>query len=329
VNILRPKTFDDFVGNENNKECLRMQLEAAKMKNESLKHTIFQGSSGCGKTSISELIASTLGGTFHNLNGASLTKKRHIFELACKIKEKDVVFIDEIHRLDIALEEMCYPIMEDFVLTLPKSVSFGGTERLPFSQIKIPKFTLIGATTDIGLLSEPFLSRFQNHYYLEQYTTEELAQIIAANAIKLELDITTEAIIEIAKRSRKVPRVANARLSWIHDYALSNKIKRISHQDAITALDLRQIDSLGLEQNDRKYLAALSISKPMGINSIVAMSRLTPNTIINYIEPYLISINRIEITPKGRLKIPSPEEMKHIKNTAHKIEDMLEEDDLL
>lgn len=328
MNLLRPKTFEDFIGNDNLKQCLDIQIKSAKIQKRALGHTLLQGRYGHGKTSLADIIAAQFSGNLHALNGASLTKKRHIFELACKIKENDVVFIDEIHRLDIALEEMMYPVMEDFTLVLPKSVEFHSEKRDAFTGIKIPRFTLIGATTDIGLLSGPFLSRFVNSYYLEPYTIKQLAKIIQINAQKLNLNITEDAIFEIAKRSRFVPRVANGRLEWIKDYSLANNIINITHKNVIDALNLRQIDEFGLEQNDRKYLSVLSVNKPMGLNTIVSMTQFTADTIVKYIEPLLIDLNRLEISPRGRLKVPTADEKAKFNQIARAIEDSNEDEEI-
>lgn len=327
MDILRPSRLEDFIGNDKNKSCLEMQIKAAKIKQQPLKHTLFQGLYGSGKTTLANIIAHEMGGNFHNLNAASITKKKHIVELACKIKRGDIVFIDEIHRLDAALEEMLYPIMEDYVLILPKAIDFAGSQQSSFSKIDVAEFTLIGATTDIGLLTGAFLSRFPHHYYVERYSIEDLTKIVKANAIKLKLSLDEDAAFEIAKRSRRIPRIANGRLLWINDYRIAKNISRVSKQNVIDACELKQIDELGLEQNDRRYLSVIDAFRPLGIKSIVAMTQLTEDTITKYIEPYLISIGLVEISPRGRLKIISEEQrlqaLKEKEEQFRELEDFL------
>lgn len=323
MNLFRPKTLDDFIGNEAIKQCTAIQLKAANIRNKPLGHILNQGPYGCGKTTISDIIASMMGSTLHSVNAASLKTKKHLLELVCKIKYKDVVFIDEIHRLDISLEEFLYPIMEDFQFSLPRPS--GG--KSAFEVIKVEPFTLIGATTDVGLISGPFMSRFKIHNYLEPYTVEDLAKITSMNAKKIDLRLSDEAILEIAKRSRMTPRIANSRLDWINDYKIAHDIQNVQLSDVIAAMEMQRIDSMGLESNDRKYLNVLSVAKPMGVKSISSMTGLSEDTITKYIEPFLIAIGKIEISKSGRTLALTEAEARECEAIAYTIAENEDMDD--
>lgn len=327
MNILRPTKLVDFIGNEKIKSCLEIAIHAAKVRDKPLGHILNQGRYGCGKTTLANMIADAMGGNFFSLNAASITKKQHLLELFCKIKKNDVIFIDEIHRLDISLEEFMYPAMEDFTISLPKpSARFG--EKESFTNINIAPFTLIGATTDSGALSGPFKSRFKTEYYLDPYTPHDLTKIGRANAPKLELNITDDALMEVAKRSKMTPRLLNARLEWVNDYRITKDIKIVQKEDVSTALDMIGIDAEGLDQNDRKYLAALSKGgyKPVGMKTLVSMTSLSEETITKYIEPHLIEIGKILISKSGRELITSEEDIERGKRVAETIDNF--DDDL-
>lgn len=326
MNLFRPKTLNDFIGNEAIKNCTEIQLKAANLRNKPLGHILNQGPYGCGKTTLADIISSMMNSTLHSINAASLKTKKHLLELVCKIKYRDVVFIDEIHRLDISLEEFLYPIMEDFEFSLPRPS--GG--KSAFETIKVPPFTLIGATTDIGLISGPFMSRFKIHNYLEPYTVSDLAKITTMNAKKLDLNITSDAVLEIARRSRMTPRIANSRLDWINDYRIAHNITNISRSDVIAAMEMQRIDSDGLEYNDRKYLAVLKSMnfRPLGVKSISSMTGLSEDTITKYIEPYLIAIGKIEISKTGRMLRLTEAEMRAAEALSDFIDNADVEDDI-
>lgn len=322
MNILRPTKLSEFIGNEHIKKCLEISINAAKIKNKPLGHILNQGGYGRGKTTLANMIADAMGGHFYPLNASTITKKHHLLELFCKLKPNDVVFIDEIHGLDISMEEFMYPAMEDFVISLPKASKEFNKES--FTQINISPFTLIGATTDIGLLSGPFKSRFKAEYYLELYSIEDIVKIIRLNAPKLNLNIDDYAIVEIAKRSKMTPRLANARLEWISDFSISNNISFIKREHVIEALEMQHIDEEGLDVNDKKYLAALKKDgyKPIGLKTIVGMTGFSEETITKYIEPYLIEINRVRIGKTGRLLVPTENEIIEAQKLVGEFEDI-------
>ena len=257
-------------------------------------------------TTLSQCVANEMNGEFHFVNSAALTKKAHISRLFAAIqKPNSVIMVDEIHRMDIVLQEYLYPVMEDFELVLAKETrDDSGTfnkARPPFTPIKIKPFTLIGATTDIGLLSGPFLSRFQSHYHLDRYSVEDISKILSVNAKKLSIAISDDGILAIAERSKNIPRIANSRLCWIDDWRLVKRITHVKREHVEDAMRQAGINDIGLEHDDLLYLACLSHIKPTGLTTISSTTGLTESTIRSNIEPFLISQKLIRIEIKGRV----------------------------
>lgn len=291
---LRAKTFDDFIGNKEVTDTLRIEIAAATKRKQPLGHTLFKGHYGCGKTTLAKLCAHLMGSSFIELNAASLSKKQQIANVILSIKENQIVFIDEIHRMKTKLAEIFYPVMEDNIFT--------SSNEGPAYTRKIPPFTLIGATTDAGMLSGPLLSRFTSHYYLEAYSVEDMAKIITMNAPKFGVRLNQSGIEALAFRSKSVPRIANGRLKWLSDWALCRDMQgqELGVMEVAEAMLIRGVDAQGLERDDRKYLAALHTNEATGLGSIVARTGISEETIKTTIEPYLLSIGFINIEPKGR-----------------------------
>ena len=289
---LRPEKLEDFIGNDNTRQSLSIQISAAHKRKSPLPHTLFKGWFGCGKTTLSYLTSKAMNSKYHFLNAATISKKSQLIQVLSILEENDVLLIDEIHRLDITLEELLYPVMEDYYLSIPTKSGI--------RELRIKPFTLMGATTDPGLLSGAFLSRFKSQYHLEPYSDENICEILKVNARKMGMNITEKALLEIAKRSKRVPRIANARLEWLDDWRLHFNLTQIDYTDVVKAMLTRGIDDSGLEQDDRVYLAALSTEKGTGLGTLSSMTGLTEETIMRTIEPFLVNKKIIRIERAGR-----------------------------
>ncbi len=296
---LRPQRMVDMVGQREVYARLEIAVDAASKRDEPLGHILFDGPPGLGKTTFATCIPHDLGVGFQIASGATLAAPKDIIPYLTNADERSVLFIDEIHRMPKAVEEFLYPAMEDFRIDL--TLGEGVNARTINMQLK--PFTVIGATTRTGLLSAPLRDRFQMREHLDFYTIEELAEIVRRNAGKLRVEIDDDACTEVATRSRGTPRLANNRLRWVRDYALSKADGRITLSVARDALDMQGIDPLGLDPQDRKYLTTIARvfgGGPVGVEAVAHTMNLAPDTLIDEVEPFLLRSELVVRTPRGR-----------------------------
>lgn len=297
---IRPQTLDDYIGQSKLKEMLKIYIQAAKNRGESLDHCLFYGPPGLGKTTISNIIANELGVNIKVTSGPAIEKPGEIAAILNGLSEGDVLFVDEIHRLNRQVEEVLYPAMEDFAI----DIMLGKDSTARSIRLDLPHFTLIGATTRAGLLSAPLRDRFGIITKLEFYTTEELMQIVRRSAKVLNVDIDDAGAERIALRSRGTPRLANRLLKRVRDFADVRFDGRITQEVADMALDILDVDKLGLDQNDRNYLMTI-IEKfsggPVGVETLAAALGEDSGTIEDVYEPYLLMNGLINRTPRGRV----------------------------
>ena len=319
---LRPKSLDEYVGQEKVKENLNVFMQAAKKRGECLDHVLLHGPPGLGKTTLSVIIASELGVNLKITSGPAIEKAGDLAALLTTLEENDILFIDEIHRLSRAVEEVLYPAMEDFVLDL--MMGKGPSAR----SIRIPlkPFTLIGATTRAGQLSSPLRDRFGMLFRLELYTPDELSRIVTRSAGILGTDITDEGSFEISKRSRGTPRIANRLLKRVRDFADIKGDGIITRKIADLALKSLDIDELGLDATDKRMLAAIIKhfdGGPVGLETLAAITNEETVTLEDVYEPYLLQLGFINRTPRGRvatasaykhLNVPLPKKMNAVQS---------------
>lgn len=297
---LRPTTFNEYVGQEKTKRNLKILIAASKKRSEPLEHILLHGPSGLGKTTLAYLIAKDFGSGIRITSGAALQKAGDIGSILTGLSDGDFLFIDEVHRLNKAIEETLYPAMENYKL----DIIIGKGNSAKTLQINLPKFTLIAATTRISLLSNPFRSRFGVQHRLDFYTQEEIEQILARSAKMLGIDARPEAMEIVARSSRFTPRIANRLLKRVRDYAEVDGKKVIDSKSANAALKLLDIDEIGLEQTDRQILMAIAHNfngGPVGLKSIAAAVSEEEDTIEDVYEPYLMQIGFIARTSRGRV----------------------------
>lgn len=297
---LRPLTFDNYIGQQKCKDNLKVYIEAAKMRGDALDHVLFYGPPGLGKTTLSGIIANEMGVKMKVTSGPAIEKPGEIAAILQTLNEGDVLFIDEIHRLNRQVEEILYPAMEDFVIDI--MVGTGPTAKS--IRLDLPKFTLVGATTRAGLLTAPLRDRFGVIHKLEFYTPEELSKIIINSAAKLNVKIDSDGAYELARRSRGTPRLANRLLKRVRDFAIVRFDGDITYDVAVNALDLMDVDKMGLDYVDRNVILTI-IHKfsggPVGLDTIAAAIGEDSGTIEDVYEPYLIQNGFINRTPKGRV----------------------------
>ena len=297
---IRPQTLDDYIGQRKLKEMLKIYIQAAKNRGESLDHCLFYGPPGLGKTTISNIIANELGVNIKVTSGPAIEKPGEIAAILNGLSEGDVLFVDEIHRLNRQVEEVLYPAMEDFAI----DIMLGKDSTARSIRLDLPHFTLTGAPTRAGLLSAPLRDRFGIITKLEFYTTEELMQIVRRSAKVLNVDIDDAGAERIALRSRGTPRLANRLLKRVRDFADVRFDGRITQEVADMALDILDVDKLGLDQNDRNYLMTI-IDKfyggPVGVETLAAALGEDSGTIEDVYEPYLLMNGLINRTPRGRV----------------------------
>ncbi len=302
VNI-RPKYFDEYIGQSVLKSNLKISIEAAKKRELPLDHILFYGPPGLGKTTLASVIASEMNTNIKITSAPSLERPRDIIGILMSLKAGDILFIDEIHRLNKISEEILYPAMEDFYLDM----TTGKSQTLKSVRIPIPKFTLIGATTKAGSLSSPLRDRFGLIHRLEFYTEEELTKVIQRTAKILDIDIEEEGAIAIAKRSRGTPRIANRLVKRVRDFAIVKSNGLIDSGTANNALDILQIDKFGLDNTDRALLNIIADKYnggPVGIETLATALGEDSKTIEDVYEPYLVQKGFLQRTPRGRKLTP-------------------------
>jgi len=299
-NTLRPKMLSDYIGQTKVKENLKVYIEAAKQRNEPLDHVLLFGPPGLGKTTLAGIIANEMGVNIKITSGPAIEKPGEMAAILNNLKEKDILFVDEIHRLNRQVEELLYPAMEDFVI----DIVIGKGAAAKSLRLDLPKFTLIGATTRAGLLTPPLRDRFGVVNRLDFYTVEELKQIVLRSAEVLGVEIDEEGAMELARRSRGTPRLANRLLKRVRDFAQVKYDGKISIDVARFALDLLEVDKLGLDNIDREILYTMIEKfkgRPVGIDAIAATIGEDVTTIEEVYEPYLVQNGLILRTPRGRM----------------------------
>jgi len=304
---LRPSTWDEYIGQEKIKKNLQVFIKAAQKRSESLDHVLFFGPPGLGKTTLANIISAEMGANMKTTAAPMIEKSGDLAAILTNLEEGDILFIDEIHRLSPAIEEILYPAMEDFRL----DIIIGSGPAAQTIKLDLPRFTLIGATTRAGMISAPLRDRFGMHFRLQFYSHEELARIITAASQKLEFFSQKNASIETSRRSRGTPRIALRLLKRIRDYAQVENEEEISLARAQFALDELGVDAQGFDEMDIRFLELLLSAKgrPMGLGTIAATLSEDEGTIEDVIEPYLIANGYIEKTARGRVATPKSYEL--------------------
>ena len=297
---LRPQTLDEYIGQQKAKENLKVYIEAAKARGEALDHVLFYGPPGLGKTTLSGIIANEMGTHMKITSGPAIGKPGEMAAILSNLQEGDVLFVDEIHRLNRQVEEVLYPAMEDYAIDI--MIGKGASARS--IRLDLPHFTLVGATTRAGLLSAPLRDRFGVMHHLEFYSVEELKLIILHSAQILHVMIEEKGALELARRSRGTPRLANRILKRVRDFAQVKYDGVITEQVAATALDLLEVDKMGLDHIDRNILLTM-IEKfkggPVGLDTLAAAIGEDAGTLEDVYEPYLLKSGLLNRTPRGRV----------------------------
>ena len=302
-NTLRPRFLKDFIGQQRIKDSIKVAVEAARQRSEALDHVLLFGPPGLGKTTLAHIISNELNVNFRSTSGPAIEKRGDLAAILTNLEANDVLFIDEIHRLHPSIEEILYPAMEDFQI----DIIIGEGPGARSIKIDIPQFTLVGATTRTGLLTSPLRGRFGIIQRLDFYTLESLATIVRRSADILDVVIDEKSTLEVARRSRGTPRVANRLLRRVRDYAQVRADGAIDYKVACQGLDLANVDRFGFDEIDRKLLLTI-IEKfgggPVGVNTISAAISEEKDAIEDIYEPYLIQIGFLNRTPRGRMVTP-------------------------
>ncbi|HAK17761.1 MAG TPA: Holliday junction branch migration DNA helicase RuvB [Lachnospiraceae bacterium] len=302
-NTLRPQTLDNYIGQEKIKESVRIAIDAAKLRGEPLDHMLFYGPPGLGKTTLAQILANEMGVHIKVTSGPAIEKPGEMAAILNGLKEGDILFVDEIHRLNKQVEEVLYPAMEDFAIDI--MIGKGAAARS--IRLNLPRFTLVGATTRAGLLSAPLRDRFGMLNRLEFYQVPELKKIILNSAAKLHVDVEEQGALEMARRSRGTPRLANRILKRVRDFAQVRYDGKITEEIARTALDMMDIDSMGLDRSDQRILRTLIRNfggGPAGLDTLAAAIGEDAGTVEDVIEPYLLQNGLLCRTPRGRMATP-------------------------
>jgi Holliday junction DNA helicase RuvB len=297
---LRPKWLREVIGQKAVVQRLGIVLNACKKLKEPLSHILFDGPPGLGKTTFATVLPNELGTSLQMTSGPALSKPADLLPFLTNVEEGSILFIDEIHRMPRVVEEFIYPAMEDFRV----DIVLGEGVNARTIALRLKRFTLIGATTRSGMLSSPMRDRFKMHEHLEFYSVSELAEIVRINAKKLQTPITEEAALELAKRSRGTPRIANTRLWWTRHFATSEADGRITLELARAALEMAEVDREGLDKQDRRYLETLIgvfDGGPTGVEALAATMNLPTDTLSDEVEPYLLREQFITRSPRGRI----------------------------
>lgn len=297
---LRPQLLKDYIGQEKIKESIKISIEAAKQRGDPLDHVLLYGPPGLGKTTLSGIIANEMGVGIKITSGPAIEKPGEMAAILNGLKEGDILFVDEIHRLNKQVEEVLYPAMEDFAI----DIMIGKGQTAKSIRLDLPKFTLIGATTRAGLLSAPLRDRFGQIQRLEFYTVPELKTILLRSAEVLNVELNEAGAAEMARRSRGTPRLANRILKRVRDFAQVRYDGRITEEVARTALDMMEVDRMGLDRVDRNFLLTLIHQYgggPAGLDTIAASIGEDPGTIEDVVEPYLLQNGFLNRTPRGRV----------------------------
>jgi Holliday junction DNA helicase RuvB len=299
-NTLRPQKLEEFIGQTQLKQNLRVFLQAAKKRNEPIEHVLLSGPPGLGKTTLAHIVAKEMGVHIVVTSGPAIEKQGDLAAMLTNLKERDILFIDEIHRLHRTIEEVLYPAMEDYALDLVVGKGPGARSL----RLDLPKFTIIGATTRMGMLSGPLRDRFGAHYRLNFYEAEDIAEIIQRSAKILGIEIERSAVETLASRARLTPRIANRLLKRVRDFAEVSGQKAITAAAAKAALDQLAVDSAGLDELDRAFMRAIVErfnGGPVGINAIAASVGEDENTLLDVVEPFLLQAGFIDRTSRGRV----------------------------
>jgi Holliday junction DNA helicase RuvB len=302
MNELRPTRFNDLVGQDDLIENLNISVKSATKRDAALAHTLFAGPPGLGKTTLACALANELDVDMQTANGANLRSIKSLMPYLKDITKRSILFIDEIHRMTMLVEEFLYPIMEDFRFDM--STEGKGKEAGEVKTVKLPPFTILGATTEAGALSAPLRDRFSLKFTLELYDNESLATLLQVNSIKLKLPITARALKRLAQASRGTPRIANALLQWVRDFWLAKGLKGVRDADVEAALKMKRIGADGSTREDRRYLNFLKKQNgPIGVRTIASSLNINQDTIEQVIEPFLLSRELIQKTSKGRIAV--------------------------